>query len=81
MKESELQRRIIVRCKSKGMMAFKVDVYKAGFPDLLIIEDGHIWLAEVKTAKGRLTPMQKSMHERIRAMNVKCVVIRSEDEI
>lgn len=39
----------------------------AGIPDLLIIRNGHIFALEVKTADGRLTPIQIDTQARMRA--------------
>ncbi len=39
--------------------------YKAGWPDLQVVYRGRLICIELKSAKGRLSPAQKAMHERL----------------
>lgn len=40
---------------------------KAGVPDLIILSRGKTFGLELKVEKGRVTPIQKSVHEEMRA--------------
>lgn len=53
----------------------------AGFPDLLVIgpEGTTAWL-EVKTAKGRVSPLQRERLERLEKLGHVAAVVRSIDE-
>ncbi len=39
--------------------------YKAGWPDLQVVYRGRLICIELKSAKGRLSPAQRAMHERL----------------
>lgn len=39
---------------------------RVGVPDRIIIFDGQVWFVEVKTERGRLSPMQEREIQRLR---------------
>tara|TARA_R110001599_G_scaffold26223_4_gene92577 strand:+ start:936 stop:1271 length:336 start_codon:yes stop_codon:yes gene_type:complete len=56
----------------------------AGVPDIHILEPNKIYCGlfiELKTEKGRLTPSQKDVIERIENAGYKCAVCRSLSEV
>ena len=56
----------------------------AGVPDIHILDPRKTYCGlfiELKTAKGRLTPSQKDVIERIENAGYKCAVCRSLDEV
>jgi hypothetical protein len=56
----------------------------AGVPDIHILEPNKIYCGlfiELKTEKGRLTPSQRDVIERIENAGYKCAVCRSLDEV
>lgn len=53
----------------------------AGFPDLLVLgPTGRAAWLEVKSLVGRLSPLQKSRHERLSALGHVVAVVRSLDD-
>jgi hypothetical protein len=57
------------------------DTHTRGLPDLLIIVLGHAIMAEIKTEAGRLKPIQKAEHDKIRRAGGTVVVSRGVEEI
>lgn len=56
---------------------------QTGFPDGIVFHDGNIICVEIKAPKdrgGRVSPEQKVMHERLRAMGFAVEVVYSFDE-
>ena len=52
-----------------------------GYPDLtVLLPHGRTLLLEVKTTKGRLSPAQRDIHDRLAAMGHAVAVVRSVDE-
>ncbi len=62
MTERELQDAIIEVAKLTGWMVYhtwRSDHSPAGFPDLVLVRDGRLIFAELKSAKGKLTVNQR----------------------
>jgi len=53
----------------------------AGFPDLVILTHRGALFLEVKVEGGRVTPAQREVHERLRAMGYRVAVVRSVDDV
>jgi len=54
---------------------------RRGAPDLFVWWDGpHVWFVEVKSATGRLTPLQSAEHARLRASGFRVRVVSSLEE-
>ena len=51
-----------------------------GTPDLLIVADGEAHFLELKSASGRLTEVQRVVHERLRAAGAEVAVAHGIDE-
>jgi hypothetical protein len=49
----------------------------SGWPDLQLIHKGKYYGLEVKTEKGRLSPAQSALHERLISQGAKVSVVRS----
>ena len=66
MTERELQKAVIQLAETTGWMVYHVQNVKGklraktsvGFPDLIMIRDGKLVVAELKSKKGRLSPDQ-----------------------
>lgn len=60
MKESQIQRKLILRYEALGYYVIKlIKTNKNGIPDLICIKDGTCFFIEVKAEKGVLSPLQK----------------------
>lgn len=54
---------------------------RAGFPDMVIIADGHFMCVEMKrTVGGSTTPAQKGWHEALAGANIPVAVCKGADE-
>ena len=74
--ESKIQADFITLAKSKGLLAFKIEVVgRRGCPDLLIvIPGGRVIFVEVKTPRGRVSKLQKSFIRMLRLFGVPAYV-------
>jgi len=83
MLEKDIQSKIMRWLKShENWFVWKVsDRFNAGFPDILVIHNGLVTLFEVKTEKGRATPLQLAIHEDIRKAKGRVFVVRSLKEV
>ena len=52
-----------------------------GFPDLIVLWRGGMWLVEVKTPKTYLSPVQKEVHSRLKANGHDVSVVRTYREV
>lgn len=53
---------------------------RAGVPDLVILMGGEIYGLELKADKGRVTPIQRSVHEQMRAAGATVAVAFGLDD-
>ena len=80
--ESKLQTKVVDLCKKCGILAFKVDSSSTrGLPDLtLVLPCGTVLFIELKTETGRLSALQKRIHEKLRGNKANVAVIRTIEE-
>lgn len=66
MKESGIQRKVIVELQKAGAAVCKMEaVGRRGWPDIVAVLDGKTFFIETKTDKGRLSNVQKQVHRLI----------------
>ena len=53
------QSEIVAALRDAGHQVVTMHGVGGGFPDLVVARAGRVWLLEVKSAKGRLTPHQR----------------------
>lgn len=53
---------------------------KPGIPDIVVIMDGETYGLELKADKGRVTPIQRSVHEQMRAAGATVAVTHGLDD-
>lgn len=82
MKESKLELKFVHACTDRGWVTLKLNVKgRRGWPDRLVIAySPRIRLVELKTSKGKLSPMQESVHEMLRLRGIRVYVIRGVRE-
>lgn len=68
------------RERAMQMGALKGDGLKVGFPDLIALWNRGAALIEVKALKGRLSPEQNAMHDKLQRLSWTVHVVRSEQE-
>lgn len=69
MSESQIQTKLINYLKKKYPDAFVIklsDKWYSGIPDVMMIEKGFAYFYEVKSAKGKPTPIQLETHKALR---------------
>lgn len=80
--ESKLEeefRRAVMR---HGGRSYKLAPLDAGMPDRMVLwPEGRIDLVELKTATGRLRPIQSLWHMRAAALGTEVVVLYGRDEV
>ena len=67
MKESEVQRKIILQLEKRGWVVVKlIKTTMNGIPDLMALKDGSTVFIEVKTETGKVSELQKYRHEQLK---------------
>ena len=66
-KESTMQSRIMQMLSNQGWLVVKViQTNMNGWPDLMCLKDGKTFFIEVKTSRGKLSPLQQYRHEELK---------------
>lgn len=81
--EKSIERKLVEKTKSRGGIALKFSSPNVrGVPDRIILApEGRIVFAEVKTATGKLTPLQQAMREKLEKLGFKYYLIRSYHDV
>ena len=59
----------------------RIRLAPAGTPDLLLIKDGKILFIEVKSAIGKITPLQEEFAEKLRSYGAEVILSRGIDDL
>lgn len=83
MNEKEIEQKLVVMVKRAGGIAPKfVSPGFAGMPDrLILLPDGHMAFAEMKSPGQKPRPLQLSRHRLLRKLGYKVYVIDDVNEI
>ena len=74
--EQQVQTNLIKQLSKEGYFVIKlIQTNKNGIPDLLLLKDGQASFIEVKTAKGKLSGLQKHRIEELKQYGCKTDVI------
>lgn len=80
--ERDLEKHFSKECKRLGLMTLKLTIkYRAGWPDRLVVHNGGIYLSELKTEVGQVSPLQKSTFQKLADRDVEVRILRSKSEI
>jgi hypothetical protein len=81
--EAKIEQYLSAQIKRRHGLALKwVSPSNVGVPDRLVIyPQGNIFAVEVKAPKGKVSPVQVVMHERLRKMGMRVHVVYSKEEI
>ncbi len=81
MKESAVEKILQMEAVKAGGISYKLAPTVVGMPDRMVIHKGVIYLVELKTETGRLSPGQKLLHNRLRAHGVEPIVLYGAEEV
>ena len=82
MRERDIEKWLRHQIESMGGLGFKFSSPgNDGVPDrLAVLPGGAIYFIELKTDRGRLTPIQRWQQDRLRQLGVNVAVIKGMDE-
>jgi hypothetical protein len=83
MLERDIERHLVRRVAERGGVAYKwVSPGRVGVADRIVLLPGNVvWFVELKTVKGRLSPLQQVFAADMRRMGMNYIVIRSKGEV
>lgn len=82
MLEAALERRFTARVKAAGGLAFKLAPTVAGIPDRMVLgPGGRLWLVELKTETGKLSPIQELWHARAAELGHDVAVLYGREQV
>mgnify|MGYP003348996794 FL=1 len=83
MLERQIEAYLRDRVKAAGGIAYKfVSPTNRGVCDrIVVMPGGVVWFVELKTATGRLTPLQVQFGKTMEALGQRYAVIRSKEEV
>jgi len=81
--ERDIERYLVRRVAERGGRAYKwVSPGHVGVADrIVMLPGGRVWVVELKTVKGRLSPLQKVFAADMARMGINYIVIRSKEEV
>lgn len=80
--ERQLEGFFLKRVRLVGGHTIKLAPTEAGIPDrLVVLPGGRIYLVELKTRTGQLSPVQRHWHEKVARLGVTVQVLYGEDQI
>ena len=81
--ESDIERYLVRRTIEHGGKAYKfVSPGRVGVADrIVLLPGGVVWFVELKTATGRVSPLQKVFAADMRRMGANYIVLRSKEEV
>jgi streptogramin lyase len=81
--ERDIERYLVRRVTQLGGVAYKfVSPGRVGVADrIVLLPGGVVWFVELKTATGRLSPLQKVFAADMRRLGANYIVIRSKEEV
>jgi len=82
MKESAIQKAVIKYLEGQGHFTFKtITCNKAGIADVISCFAGRFYAWEIKTPRGKASPIQLYQIQKIREAGGEAHVVRSVDEV
>ena len=79
--ESAIEAACVHHAAKHGILSYKLQAGITGVPDrMFLLPWGKVWLVEMKTQTGRLSPRQSWVHEELNKAGHMVSVIRSLEE-
>ena len=81
--EKDIERHLVRRVAERGGVAYKwVSPGHVGVADrIVMLPGGRVWFVELKTVKGRLSPLQKVFAADMARMGMNYMVLRTKGEV
>jgi streptogramin lyase len=81
--EKDIERHLVRRVAERGGVAYKwVSPGRVGVADrIVMLPGGRVWFVELKTVKGRLSPLQKVFAADMARMGMNYLVLRTKGEV
>lgn len=81
--EKALERRLVKECEKQGLLCLKyTNAIQAGYPDRqIVLPDGMVVWAEIKSRGKKPTPLQERRHEQLRRLGHRVDIIDSPESI
>ena len=81
--EKDIERHLVRRVAERGGVAYKwVSPGHVGVADRIVcLPGGVVWFVELKTVKGRLSPLQKVFAADMARMGMNYLVLKSKGEV
>jgi streptogramin lyase len=81
--EKDIERHLVRRVAERGGVAYKwVSPGRVGVADrIVMLPGGRVWFVELKTVKGRLSPLQKVFATEMARMGMNYLVLRTKKEV
>lgn len=82
-KEKNLENKLVRECKRIGVQCEKYPpIFWAGVPDrLLILPNGGVIWVEMKAPNGVLSPVQRKVHARLRALQHRVETLYTSEQV
>lgn len=83
MLERDIEAYLRDRVKAIGGVAYKfVSPTNRGVSDrVVVLPSGVVWFVELKTLKGRLTPLQVQFADKMKSLGQRYALLRSKEEV
>lgn len=81
MLEKEIESYLNKRIKETGGLSYKWISTIRGVPDRIVIYKGRLWLVELKTATGTLSPRQQIVFSDLDEQGFPVTVVRSKSDV
>lgn len=69
------------RWQSEGERMRRQGMVRAGVPDICVVNRGRAIFLEIKTDIGRLSPVQRQMHDKLARAEADVFVVRSQGDV
>jgi hypothetical protein len=80
--ERDLERHFSKECKRLKIVSVKLHLrFSTGWPDRVVVLDDDVLWVELKTITGIVSERQKVIHNTLRQLNQKVLILRTKEDI
>lgn len=83
MLEREIEKYLVKRVADAGGIAYKFTSpsNRGVYDRIVLMPDGVTWFVELKSAKGKLSPLQERFRDRLNLLGHRNIVLHSKDAV